>query len=62
VPQARQSLESSRSGYEVGRIDFLSLLDSQVRMQNAELRRVRAVADRRVAFARLEAAAGEVLR
>ena len=62
VPQARQSLEASRSGYEVGRIDFLSLLDSQVRLPAAELRRVRAVADRRLAYAALEAAVGETLR
>jgi cobalt-zinc-cadmium efflux system outer membrane protein len=62
VPQARQSLESSRSGYEVGRVDFLALLDSQVRLLNAELRRVRANADRRQAFAALEAVVGESLR
>jgi cobalt-zinc-cadmium efflux system outer membrane protein len=62
VPQARQSLESSRSAYEVGRIEFLSLLDSQVRLLGAELRLVRARADKRRAFAALEAAAGESLR
>jgi outer membrane protein TolC len=62
VPQALQSLESSRSGYEVGRVDFLGLLDSQVRLQNAELRLVRAEADRRRSYAALEAAAGETLR
>jgi outer membrane protein TolC len=62
VPQARQSLESSRSGYEVGRIEFLSLLDSQVRLLGAELRLVRARADKRLAFAALESAAGEKLR
>jgi outer membrane protein TolC len=62
VPQARQSLDSSRSGYEVGRIDFLSLLDSQVRLLEAELQLVRAVADRRRSYAALEAAAGERLR
>lgn len=62
VPQARQSLDSSRSAYEVGRIEFLSLLDSQVRLLNAELRLVRAQADRRQAYAALEAAAGEALR
>ena len=62
LPQARQSLESSRSGYEVGRIEFLSLLDSQVRLQRAELQHVRALADRRAAFAALEAAMGEGLR
>jgi outer membrane protein TolC len=62
VPQAKQSLESSRSAYKVGRIEFLSLLDSQVRLLGAELRLVRARADKRLAFASLEAAAGEKLR
>ncbi len=62
LPQAEQSLESSRSGYEVGRIDFLSLLDSQVSLLRAELRGVRALADRRTAYAALEVAAGEKLR
>jgi outer membrane protein TolC len=62
IPQARQSLESSQSAYEVGRIEFLSLLDSQVRLLAAELRLARARADRRQAFASLEVAAGEKLR
>jgi outer membrane protein TolC len=62
VPQARQSLESSRSGYEVDRVDFLSLLDSQVKLFEAELGLVQAVADRRAAYAALEGVVGEVLR
>jgi outer membrane protein TolC len=62
VPQARQSLESSRSAYKVGRIEFLSLLDSQVRLLDAELRLARAQADKRLAFAALESATGEKLR
>lgn len=62
VPQARQSLDSSRSAYEVGRIEFLSLLDSQVRLLDAELRAVRAASDRRTAFGALEAVVGEDLR
>lgn len=62
VPQAVQSLASSRSGYEVGRLEFLGLLDSQVRLLDAELRLVRARADKRRAFASLEVAAGEKLR
>jgi cobalt-zinc-cadmium efflux system outer membrane protein len=62
VPQAQQSLDSSRSAYKVGRIDFLSLLDSQVRLLDAELQLARSRADRRLAFATLEAAAGEKLR
>jgi outer membrane protein TolC len=62
LPQAYQSLESSRSGYQVARIDFLSLLDSEVRLFEAELRLIRARASRRASFARLEASLGEVLR
>jgi len=62
VPQARQSLEASRSAYKVGRIEFLSLLDSQVRLLGAELRLVRARADKRRAFAALETVSGEKLR
>jgi len=62
VPQTRQSLESSRSGYQVDKVDFLSLVDSQVRLLDAELSLVRAVADRRAAFAALESAIGRALR
>ena len=62
VPQARQSLEASRAAYKVGRIEFLSLLDSQVQLLGAELRLVRARADKRLAFAALESASGEKLR
>lgn len=62
LPQARQSLDSSRSGYEVDKVDFLSLIDSQVRLLNAQLRLERATADRRSAFAALEASLGAQLR
>ena len=62
VPQTRQSLESSRAGYEVDKVDFLSLIDSQVSLFAAELALVRAEAERRFAFAALEAAVGEELR
>jgi outer membrane protein TolC len=62
LPQARQSLESSRSGYEVARIDFLSLLDSELRLFEAELRLIQARATRRASLARLEATLGEELR
>jgi len=62
VPQTRQSLESSRSGYQVDKVDFLSLIDSQVRLLDAELSLIRAVADRRAAFAALESAIGKELR
>ncbi len=62
LPQARQSLDSSRSGYEVDKVDFLSLIDSQVSLLNAQLRLERAIADRRAAFAAVEASVGAALR
>jgi outer membrane protein TolC len=62
IPQARQSLDSSRSAYEVGQIGFLGVLDSQVRLLGAELRLARARADKRRALAALETAAGRKLR
>lgn len=62
VPQARQSLNSSRSDYTVDKGSFLSLIDSQVRLLNAQLRLERAIADRRAAFAAIEASAGVSLR
>jgi len=62
IPQTRQSLDASRSGYQVDKVDFLSLSDSQVPLLAAELSLVRAVADRRAAFAALESAIGKGLR
>jgi outer membrane protein TolC len=62
LPQTRQSLQSSRSGYRVDKVDFPSLVDSQVKLLEAQLSLVRAVADRRSAFAALEGAVGERLR
>jgi cobalt-zinc-cadmium efflux system outer membrane protein len=62
VPQARQSMESSRAGYQVDKVDFLSLIDSQLRLLDTELRLLRAQADRRSAFASLEEAFGESVR
>jgi len=62
IPQTRQSLDSSRSGYQVDEVDFLSLIDSQVRLLDAQLSLERAVANRRAAFAMLESTIGEKLR
>ena len=62
LPQARQALDSSRSAYAVNKVTFLSLIDSQVRLLNAQLRLERAIADRRIAFAAIEASIGAPLR
>jgi len=37
VPQARLALESSRRGYEVGEVDFLTLFDNLVTLLDYEL-------------------------
>lgn len=62
VPQARLSLDASRSGYEVDKVDFLSLIDSHVQLLDAELKLIRAIADRRTAYATLEGTVGTTLR
>jgi cobalt-zinc-cadmium efflux system outer membrane protein len=56
--QARQSLESARAGYEVGKVDFLTLINSWMLVQNYELQYFSALADSRKARAALDFAAG----
>ena len=53
-----QTIDPKRNSYS----HSVLLLDSQVRLLDAGLRLVRAVADRRIAFASLEATLGEKLR
>ena len=37
LPQAQQSLESAQSGYQVGKVDFLTLLDNQMTLYNYQI-------------------------
>jgi cobalt-zinc-cadmium efflux system outer membrane protein len=37
LPQARQSLESAQSGYQVGKVDFLMLLDNQMTLYKYQI-------------------------
>ncbi len=37
LPQARSSLESAQTGYQVGKIDFMALLDNQMTLYNYEI-------------------------
>ncbi|MEZ4219014.1 MAG: TolC family protein [Myxococcota bacterium] len=62
VPQAAQSFEASRSAYEVGRLDFTDVLESQMRLLDVEVRAERARADRHAGWAGLEAVVGADLR
>jgi len=59
LPQAEQSLESARSGYQVDRVDFLTLLNSQIALQNLEVDYFRHVTEHEKRLAELEAVVGE---
>lgn len=63
LPQARTSLASATASYQVGRVDFLTLLDTQVTLYRNELDYHRLLADFATDLALLERAVGtEVLR
>jgi len=63
LPQARASLASATSAYRVGSVDFLTLLDAQVKLYRHELDHHRLLADFAMNVAALERAVGtEVLR
>jgi len=58
IPQSQQSFEASLAAYAVGKVEFLSLLDSLMNLYNVRLDRLRALADYQKNLAQLEAAAG----
>jgi outer membrane protein, heavy metal efflux system len=59
VPQAQQTVQSMLAGYQVGEVDFLNLVRSQMTLFNYQLQYWKALSDARQALARLEAAVGE---
>lgn len=61
IPQAEESLESSMAGYQNDRVDFLSLLDSELTLFEFRLDYHRFVADYHKALAELEALTGTEL-
>ena len=58
IPQAAQSLESALIGYRVGKVDFLTLLDSRMNLFNLERELYESQADYMRKLAQLEAAIG----
>lgn len=63
LPQARTSLASTTASYQVGRVDFLMLLDAQVTLYRHELEYHRLLADFAADLAALERAVGmEILQ
>jgi outer membrane protein TolC len=58
IPQATLSLDSAIAGYEVGKIDFLTLLDNIVTLFNFELSYYTQLAEYEKALARIEEITG----
>ncbi|MFO7596956.1 MAG: TolC family protein [Desulfocurvibacter africanus] len=54
LPQARLTVESSLSGYRVGTLDFLSLLEAQMNLYASEVARARALTDYSQAVAEID--------
>ncbi|HKZ77495.1 MAG TPA: TolC family protein [Pyrinomonadaceae bacterium] len=62
VPQSSLSLESAIAGYQVGRVDFLTLLDNLVTLLNYELSYYEQLSNEEKAVAALESLVGVTLR
>lgn len=61
LPQAQQSLESAMAGYQVDKVDFLTLLNNQVSLLQFEIEHYRHVIEREKELAELEAIVGRRL-
>ena len=59
LPQARASLESAAAGYQVGRVDLLTLLDNQATLFNYETQYHRLLSDFAQKLAELERVVGK---
>ncbi|HSD46703.1 MAG TPA: TolC family protein [Pyrinomonadaceae bacterium] len=62
VPQSSASMESAIAGYEVGKVDFLTLLDNLVTLLNYELSYYEQLSSEEKAVAALEPLVGVTLR
>ena len=61
IPQATQSLESAIAGYQVSKIDFLTLIDNQITLFNYEMEYYRVLSDYEKKLAKLETMVGTKL-
>ncbi|QDU33066.1 Outer membrane efflux protein [Poriferisphaera corsica] len=62
LPQARQAVDASVSGYQTGELDFLTLIDNWQQLLRFELLQYRNVAELEQAFADLREAVGRDIR
>jgi outer membrane protein TolC len=61
IPQSRASLESALAGYEVNKVDFLTLVNNEITLYNYEIDYYRAMTNFENKLAELEAAVGKRL-
>lgn len=61
IPQARQAFESTQSAYQVGKVDFLSVVDALMTLYRYEMEYYRALSVHERSVARLEAEIGTSL-
>jgi len=61
IPQATQTVSSMRAGYQVNKVDFLNLVQSQITLYNYETQYWKAFAEAHQSLARLHAAVGQEL-
>ncbi len=59
IPEATQSLDADMSAYQVGRLDFLTLLNSQMTLLNYETKFHKVSSDLQKNFANLEVVVGK---
>jgi outer membrane protein TolC len=59
IPQARQSVASMLSGYQVNKVDFLNLVRAQITLYDYETQYWKSFSEANQALARLNAAVGE---
>jgi outer membrane protein TolC len=59
VPQARQTVQSMLAGYQVNQVDFLNVMNAQLRLYDAQINHWEALSDAKQALARVAAAVGQ---
>ena len=61
LPQARAAVESALSAYQVGRVDYTTLINNELTLNRYEIEAVRLTAEYHQAVAELEALVGTAL-
>jgi outer membrane protein TolC len=58
IPQATASLDSAVAGYQVNKVNFLTLLSNQITLLNYEIEYYRALSNQEIKLAEMEEAVG----